>query len=184
MNYTEELWENLIHAAPVLSPEDLSGVLADTYSLGMAGIVPLPYFLRFAAALPARSNFTATPLSNVDLPLAPQDTPEDSSGSNSSLTEAPGSDNSNSTDTSADDTAGDSATIQDERRLANTTEGGALRFAKQSTEVGRKVLEASDGPVTMQEGENCAWRALWLIAKVRMLFLCRECLCDIFLLDC
>lgn len=71
VNYTEDLWEALMHAAPSLPPGDLAGLLSDSYSLGMAGQAPLSHFLRFATSLPARSNFTATAPVATFLPVAP-----------------------------------------------------------------------------------------------------------------
>lgn len=71
VNYTEDLWEALMHAAPSLPPEDLAGLLSDSYSLGMAGQAPLSHLLRFASSLPARSNFTATAPVATFLPVAP-----------------------------------------------------------------------------------------------------------------
>lgn len=166
VNYTEELWEGLIQAAPSLSPEDLSGVLADSYSLGMSGVVPLSYFLRFAASLPARSHFAASTLAETSLPLAPD------------ATTAPDSDVV-VVDSSADSPADSPSSVAhlSAEEYAQIPDGdvddsywpsapGAVAGSGVAFDARRRLQQAAGEGAHVPEGENAVWRALKMISKV------------------
>ena len=152
VNYTEDLWESLIQAAPSLPPEDVTGLLADSYSLGMAGLAPFPHFLRFAASLPARSNFTAAPAVDTFLPAAPA---ASNSTSNAPLGALP-------------DTAAPSQLAPVASSPESTTEGLPPEPAEDwaSGIAARRRLQGAAGEAAaVHEGEYAAWRALRVLTS-------------------
>ena len=149
-----------MHDAPSLPPEDLSGLLADSYSLGMAGVAPFPYFLRFAASLPTRSNFTATGTTPVDtvLPVALVATDAPPPIYSDALDNTAGSANSPSQFSSLP--------VADAPE--SNMEPTSLESAGYSAAGARRSLQEAAGEVVqVPEGESAAWRALRvLISKV------------------